>query len=119
MSSNLVMDAAAVERALVRMAHEILEKNKGAEGVALVGIQTRGVILAERLEKEIQKITSLALPLGILDINLYRDDILRKADQPLVHKTDIRFNLDEKIVVLVCDCFEFMISFECLTLSLA
>ncbi len=85
------------------MAHEILEKNKGAAGLVLVGIQTRGVTLAGRLAKSIESIASAKVPVGVLDINLYRDDLTRVAEQPVIHKTEISVDLEGKIVVLVDD----------------
>ena len=101
--SKLVLDAPSIERSVVRMAHEILEKNKGTEDLVLVGVQTRGVILAKRLQKALQDIAKTEPPLGILDINLYRDDLTRVSEQPVIHKTEINFDLDGKIVVLVDD----------------
>ena len=101
--SKLVLDAPSIERSVVRMAHEILEKNKGTEGLVLVGIQTRGVVLAQRLSRAIEEISKSKVPLGILDINLYRDDLTKVAEQPIIHKTEINENLDDKIVVLVDD----------------
>ncbi|MGH7198292.1 MAG: bifunctional pyr operon transcriptional regulator/uracil phosphoribosyltransferase PyrR [Candidatus Omnitrophota bacterium] len=101
--SKLVLDAPSIERSVVRMAHEILEKNKGTGDLVLVGIQTRGVILAQRLSKAIEEISKSKVPLGILDINLYRDDLTKVAEQPIIHKTEINENLDNKIVVLVDD----------------
>ena len=101
--NKLVLDTPSLDRAVIRMAHEILEKNKGTENLCLVGIQTRGVILAQRLCREIQKIAKAEVPTGILDINLYRDDLTRVAEQPVIHKTEINFDLENKIVVLVDD----------------
>jgi pyrimidine operon attenuation protein/uracil phosphoribosyltransferase len=100
---KLVLDAPSIERAAIRMAHEILEKNKGVENLVLIGIQTRGVILAQRLAQSIEQIAGASVPLGILDINLYRDDLTRVAEQPIIHKTEINFDLDNKIVVPVDD----------------
>ena len=100
---KLVLDAPSIERAVTRMAHEILEKNHGAEGLALIGIQTRGVVLAQRLVEAIDGIAHKAVPLGILDINLYRDDLTRVSEHPVIHKTEINFDLDGKIAVLVDD----------------
>ena len=74
-----IMDKEAVRRAILRMAHEILEKNKGTQGLCLVGIRTRGVVLAQRLRQAIQNIEGIEIPAGILDITLYRDDL-----QPLM-----------------------------------
>ena len=98
-----VLDGSSIERTLTRMAHEILEKNKGIEGLALIGIQTRGVILAQRIEKAIETIAHCQVPLGILDINLYRDDLTRASGQPVIRKTEINFDLDGQTVVLVDD----------------
>ena len=100
---KLVLDSPSIDRAVTRMAHEILEKNKGTQDLCLMGIQTRGVILAQRLSAEIKKIAKADVPTGILDINLYRDDLTRVAEQPVIHKTEINFDLANKIVVLVDD----------------
>ena len=101
--SKLVLDSPSIERAVVRMAHEILEKNTGTGSLVLVGIQTRGVTLARRLRSAIQEISKTDPPLGILDINLYRDDLAKASGQPVIHKTEINFNLDNEVVVLVDD----------------
>ncbi len=101
--SKLVLDAESIERSTTRIAHEILEKNKGTQGLCLVGIQTRGVILAQRLSGSIEAISKIKVPIGILDINLYRDDLSKAAEQPIIHKTEIDFNLDDKVVVMVDD----------------
>ena len=101
--NKLVLDSSSIERAIVRMAHEILEKNKGIESLALVGIQTRGVILANRLEKALEAVAKAEVPVGILDINLYRDDLTKVSEQPIIHKTEINFDLDNKTIVLVDD----------------
>ena len=101
--NKLILDSSSIERAIVRMAHEILEKNKGTENLALVGIQTRGVILANRLERAIESITQIKVPVGILDINLYRDDLTKVSEQPIIHKTEINFELDNQTIVLVDD----------------
>jgi pyrimidine operon attenuation protein / uracil phosphoribosyltransferase len=101
--SKIILDAPSVERTVLRMAHEILEKNKGTEGLCLIGIQTRGVILANRLKKAIADIAKSEVPTGLLDINLYRDDLTKVSEQPVIHKTEINFDLDGKIVVLVDD----------------
>lgn len=101
--SKIVLDAQSLERTAARMAHEILEKNKGIEGLVLIGIQTRGVVLAKRLAAAIQSIAHVTVPLGVLDINLYRDDLARSTGQPVIHKTEINFDLDQKTVVLVDD----------------
>ncbi len=100
---KLVLDSLSIERSIARMAHEILEKNKGVEDLVLVGIQTRGVTLAGRLQKSIESISQVKCPIGILDINLYRDDLTRVSEQPVIRKTEMNFNLDNKTVVLVDD----------------
>jgi pyrimidine operon attenuation protein/uracil phosphoribosyltransferase len=97
------MDAQAIERALTRVAHEVLEHNKGTDGLALVGIRSRGVHIAERLRDTIRTIESVELPTGIIDITLYRDDLSRSRQQPEVRGTNIPFAVEEKSVVLVDD----------------
>ena len=98
-----VLDGPSIERTLTRIAHEILEKNLGVEKLALIGIQTRGVVLAQRLCQAIQQIAGLQVPMGILDINLYRDDLTRVAEQPVIRKTEINFDLEGLTIVLVDD----------------
>ena len=98
-----VLDQEGMDRALVRIAHEILERNKGAEHFALVGIRTRGALLAKRFQTIIQEIEHQTIPLGVLDITLYRDDLTEIGAQPQVHGTEIDFDLNGKIVVLVDD----------------
>ena len=97
-----LMDAVAIERALVRIAHEILERNKGAEHLVLLGIRTRGVPLARRLGEQLQHIEHYPIPVGAVDITLYRDDLRRQKSRP-VYSTDIPCPLDAKHVVLVDD----------------
>lgn len=98
-----IMDADGIRRALVRIAHEIIEKNKGVENLALVGIRRRGVPLAQRIAEQIKKIEGVEIPIGILDITLYRDDISTLAHQPVLHRTEIPFPLGGKKIVLVDD----------------
>lgn len=98
-----ILDKDALERALMRIAHEILEKNKGAQDLCLIGIRNRGAYLAKRLSKAIEKIDQATIPVGILDITLYRDDLTLIAAQPVVHKTEIDFDINDKNVVLVDD----------------
>lgn len=98
-----IMDADAVRRALIRIAHEIVEKNKGVENLALVGIRRRGVPLAQRIAEQIKKIEGVDIPIGILDITLYRDDLSTLAHQPVIHRTEIPFLLGGKKIVLVDD----------------
>lgn len=97
-----VMDASAVERALTRIAHEVLEANKGAEDLAVVGIVTRGAVLASRLAERIRRIEGTELPVGTLDISFYRDDVFTRP-HPEIHRTDIPFDVEGRDVVLVDD----------------
>jgi len=97
------MDQDAIHRALLRMAHEILEKNKGTEGLCLVGIRTRGVILAERLKEGIKGIEGRDVPVGVLDITLYRDDLTMISAHPVVRETRIDFDITDKKIILVDD----------------
>jgi pyrimidine operon attenuation protein / uracil phosphoribosyltransferase len=97
-----VMDADDIARALARIAHEILERNRGQE-VALVGVRSRGVPLAERLARLIRDFGGPTARTGSLDINLYRDDLSRIADHPVVHRTDVPFDVDGARIVLVDD----------------
>ena len=101
----VVMDQDRMNRTLTRIAHEILERNRGDEGLALVGIRTRGVPLAKRLAVVIRSINQLEIPTGALDITLYRDDLMRHAIgvQPVVRSTDIPFSIDDKRILLVDD----------------
>ncbi len=98
-----VLDALSIDRALTRIAHEILERNKGLGRVGLVGVQTRGVPLARRLSAKLGSIEGTAPPVGVLDINLYRDDLSRIADHPVLRTTSIPFDLDDALVILVDD----------------
>lgn len=100
---NVIMDADAMRRAIVRIAHEIIERNKGVENVVLVGIRTRGVPIAERLAAAIREIEKVELPVGMLDITLYRDDLSTLAYNPVCHGTEIEFDVDGKTVILVDD----------------
>lgn len=100
---NVIMDADAMRRAIVRISHEIIERNKGVEDVVLVGIRTRGVPIAERLAAAIKNIENVELPVGMLDITLYRDDLSTLAYNPIVHGTEIDFDLNGKTIVLVDD----------------
>ncbi len=102
---SVVLDADQVARSLARIAHEILERNRGIDQVALVGIRTRGVPLAKRIAKSIQDISHHDVPTGALDITLYRDDLMRTplGPQPVVRKTEIPFSIDDKRILLVDD----------------
>ncbi len=100
-----ILDRDDVRRTLVRIAHEIVEKNVGATGVAIVGIHSRGAFLARRLQSLLEDLTAEALPLGEIDISFYRDDVGARApsDQPVVHSSRIDFPLEDRTVVLVDD----------------
>ncbi len=100
---NVIMDADAMRRAIVRISHEIIERNKGVEDVVLVGIRTRGVPIAERLAAAIESIEDVKIPVGMLDITLYRDDLSTLAYNPIVHGTEIDMDLNGKVVILVDD----------------
>src|SRR5208282_1930292 len=105
MATVKIMDQEAIRRAVLRMAHEILEKNKGVENLALVGIRTRGVILAQRLKEAIHDIEGVDVPTGILDITLYRDDLTLVGAKPQVRETLIDFDITDMKIVLVDDVF--------------
>ncbi len=100
---TVIMDEQGIRRALIRIAHEIIENNKGIEDVVLVGIRTRGVPIAERLAAEIGKIEGRCLSVGILDITLYRDDLSTLSYQPIVHQTQIPVDISGKTIILVDD----------------
>ena len=101
----IVMDADRMGRTLARIAHEILERNRGLEELALVGIRSRGVPLARRLARSITEISGHEVPTGALDITLYRDDLMRHAvgAQPVVKSTEIPFSIDDRRILLVDD----------------
>jgi len=92
-----------MDRAITRIAHEILEKNKGTDNLVLIGIRTRGVPLAQRLARKIEEIEDVEVKTGTLDITLYRDDLSTVSQQPIVHRTEIPFDISNKKVVLVDD----------------
>jgi pyrimidine operon attenuation protein/uracil phosphoribosyltransferase len=98
-----VLDKDALSRAILRIAHEILEKNKGTKDLCLIGIRNRGAYLAKRLGDSIEKIEQEKVEVGVLDITLYRDDLTLIAAQPVVHKTEIDFDITGKNIVLVDD----------------
>jgi len=98
-----VLDKDTLNRSLMRIAHEILEKNKGTKDLCLIGIRNRGAYIAKRLGDFIEKIDQTKVPVGILDITLYRDDLTLISAQPVVHKTEIDFDITDKTVVLVDD----------------
>jgi pyrimidine operon attenuation protein/uracil phosphoribosyltransferase len=98
-----ILDGPGIGRALTRIAHEILERNKGTGGVVLVGLRSRGIELARRLSRKIKEIEGVEVPVGALDATLYRDDLGKVGVQPVVRKTEIPFSVDGRSVVLVDD----------------
>jgi pyrimidine operon attenuation protein / uracil phosphoribosyltransferase len=102
-SSYTILDAADIDRILIRISHEILEIHKGAERLALIGIQTRGVFLAQRLHKKIKEIEGVDVPVGQVDITLYRDDWTRISVNPIIQATEIPFSVDGKKIILIDD----------------
>lgn len=98
-----IIDGQGLKRTIARLSHEILEWNKGLEDVAIVGMQTRGVYLAKRIAQKLQEIEGKQVPVGILDVTLYRDDFRIRLKQPKVQVTEIPFSVDEKNIVLVDD----------------
>ena len=103
--SAVVMDADRIARTLTRIAHEIVERNKGVDDLALIGVRTRGVHIARRLARSLKEITGDSVPTGALDITLYRDDLMRNAvgPQPVIRRTEIPFSIDDKKILLVDD----------------
>jgi pyrimidine operon attenuation protein / uracil phosphoribosyltransferase len=101
----VVMDADRMARTLMRIAHEILERHRGADGLALVGIRARGVPIAARLAAHLRDLAGADVPTGALDITLYRDDLMRHAvgPQPVIRRTEIPFSIDDRLILLVDD----------------
>jgi len=99
----LIIDAQEMARMIVRLAHEIVERNKGTDRLALVGIRRRGVPLAERIHGHIARLEGVEVPLGSLDITFYRDDLEKIAHQPVLGTTNIMFDIEDKVVVLIDD----------------
>lgn len=98
-----IMDESAMMRAVTRIAHEIIEKNKGVDNVHLLGIQRRGVPLAKLIAAKIKEVENKEVPVGILDITFYRDDLSMLAEHPVINGTEINFPVHDKIIVLVDD----------------
>ena len=98
-----IMTAPEIERTLVRLAHEIVERNNGTKNLALIGIRRRGVPLAERLARSIREFEKVQVPVGYLDINLYRDDLSTVATQPVIQSTEIHFPINDTTIVLIDD----------------
>lgn len=100
---KLILDSEGIRRALIRIAHEILEHNKGTKDLALIGIRTGGMHLAHRLQSEIRAIEKKEVPIGVVDITLYRDDLSERGPQAKVRETKIPFDISERKVILVDD----------------
>ena len=100
---KLILDKIGMARSLSRIAHEIIEKNKGTSDLILVGIRTGGIHLANRLRKKIFEVEKVELPIGVLDITLYRDDLMTKKDHPVLKTTEIPYDITKKRVILVDD----------------
>ena len=98
-----ILDAEGIKRSLQRISHEIIEKNQGAENIAIVGIKTGGEFLAGRIADKIQEIEKIKIPVGALDITLYRDDLTEVGEQPVLHSTEIDFDITGKKIILVDD----------------
>src|SRR6056297_896624 len=98
-----IIDKDGIRRALTRIAHEIIEKNEGTEDLVIIGIRSRGVPMAERIAERINEFEGVEVPTGILDITLYRDDLSQVSKQPIIHQTEIPFDISNKKVVLVDD----------------
>ena len=98
-----ILNRDEMRRALIRISHEIIEANRGTTGLALVGIRRRGVPLAERIQRIIKEIEGVDVPLGIVDITLYRDDLSRIAAHPVVRTSELPFQVDDKVIILVDD----------------
>ncbi len=103
MKKNKIIDEAGLQRTINRLAHEVVEKNKGSEKIVLVGVRTRGEFLTRRIAKKIEEIDGKPIPIGILDITLYRDDLRGRLDQPQLKSTEILFDITGKVLVLVDD----------------
>lgn len=103
MQKAIIMDEKAIVRAITRISHEIIERNKGIENVVLIGIKTRGVPVASRIADKIETIEGQRIEIGEMDITLYRDDLSKKQIDPVVNSTKIDFDITDKIVVLVDD----------------
>lgn len=98
-----ILDEKAIKRSLIRISHEIIERNKGVQDVVLVGIKRRGFPLAERIRDEVEKIEGVRIPVGSVDITFYRDDLTHKADIPSVESVNIDVDINNKIIILVDD----------------
>lgn len=100
---NIILSEKKISRALTRISHEILERNSGAESIVIIGILTRGAVLAKRIAATIKELEGVEVPVGLMDISLYRDDVHSKLEQPIVQRTDILFEIRDKNVILIDD----------------
>ncbi len=100
---NIILSDKKINRALTRISHEILERNSGAESIVIIGILTRGAVLAKRIAATIKELEGVEVPVGLMDISLYRDDVHSKLEQPIVQRTDILFEIRDKNVILIDD----------------
>ena len=98
-----IIDETGLRRTVTRLAHEIIERNRGTDIIVVVGVRTRGVFLAKRIVEEIERIEGKKIPLGVLDITMYRDDFRQRLKQPVLQQTDIPFDIDDKNIILVDD----------------
>jgi pyrimidine operon attenuation protein/uracil phosphoribosyltransferase len=98
-----ILDAEGIKRSLQRISHEIIERNQGAENLAIVGIKTGGAFLARRIAEKMAEIENISIPVGALDITLYRDDLTEVGEQPVIHSTEIDFDITNKKIILVDD----------------
>lgn len=99
---KILMDDKAINRAITRISHEIIEKNKGVEDLVLFGVKTRGIPLGERIVKKIREIEGASVPFGVIDITFYRDDLVKKTDKPVIHELD-SIEVNNKTVIIVDD----------------
>ncbi len=102
-NGEILLDSEGMDRAITRISHEILEKNRGADTLVLIGILSRGADLAKRIAGKIKEIEKVEVPVGLLDINLYRDDVHSKLDQPIIQRTELLFDVVDRNVILVDD----------------
>lgn len=100
---DIILDKDKMNRALIRIAHEILEHNSGASTIALIGVLTRGAFLARRVAEAVKQVEGVEVPVGLMDISLYRDDVHTKLDQPVIQRTEVHFPVDDRNIVLVDD----------------
>lgn len=103
MNESQILDEKAISRVITRISHEIIERNKGVDEVVLIGIRTRGVYIARRIQNEILKIEGKSINIGELDISFYRDDVKQISDEPVLGNSKIDFSVENKIVILVDD----------------